>query len=68
VASIQEEHAQALREYIQVNFPRDKVMFARVIQKLADIRDLHDVHSRMLQNTNLKDLEPLMMEMFDVSA
>ncbi len=68
VERIQEEYAQVLKEYLNINFPRDKVMFARVLQKLADIRELHDVHSKMLKNSNLTELEPLMMEIFDLSS
>ena len=56
VESVQEEYAQVLKEYVQLNFPRDRVMFARVLQKLADIRELHGVHSKMLQNSNLTEL------------
>ncbi len=68
VESVQEEYAQVLKEYVQLNFPRDRVMFARVLQKLADIRERHGVHSKMLQNSNLTELEPLMMEIFDVNS
>ena len=68
IHSIQEDYAAVLQEFIQVNHPRDRVMFARVIQKLADIRDLQEVHTSMLQNAQLSDLEPLIVEIFDLSS
>ena len=68
VSAAQEEYASVLREYISKTYPKDPVMFARVLQKLTDIRNLHDIHAIMLQRANLNNIEPLILEIFDLGV
>ena len=68
VSKAQEVYADILREYISVRYPKDEPMFARILQKLADIRDLNETHTRMLMHMKVEELEPLIVEIFDVSS
>ncbi len=68
VTEAQEHYAQLLSAYIKIKFPGNDLMFPRVLQKLADIRDLNETHNKMLMHMNVEQLEPLILEIFDVSA
>lgn len=68
VSAAQEVYADVLREYINVRYPGDEPMFARILQKLADIRDLNETHTRMLMHMKVDELEPLIVEIFDMSS
>lgn len=68
VAKAQEQYAICLKEYINHRYPDDNHMFAKVLQKLADIRDLNEAHTRMLLHMRVDQLEPLIMEIFDLSS
>ena len=63
----QEMYADLLMEYINVRYPKER-MFAKVLQKLADIRDLNETHTRMLMHMKVEELEPLVVEIFDMSS
>jgi len=67
VARIQEEYAAVLREYLALRYPSDPLMLPRLLQRLCDIRDLNEKHTTMLLNMKLDDLEPLIIEIFDLS-
>ena len=64
----QEEYAMVLKDYCQVRYPDDTLMFPRVLQKLADIRDINETHTRMLIHMRVEELEPLIVEIFDISS
>ena len=68
VSKTQEVYADILKEYIRVRYPGDEPMFARILQKLADIRDLNETHTRMLMHMKVEELEPLIVEIFDMSS
>jgi hypothetical protein len=68
IAEIQEEYARLLKHYMKVRYPDDELMFARVLQKLADVRDLNETHTRMLMHMRVEELEPLIVEIFDISS
>ena len=66
ITAAQEEFACVLKEYVSVRYPQDEQMFARVMQKLADIREMNETHTRMLMHMKVDELEPLIVEIFDV--
>lgn len=68
VSEAQEVYADILREYTKLRYPTDDRMFARILQKLTDIRNLNETHTRMLMHMKVDELEPLIVEIFDVSA
>lgn len=66
VSRIQEEYANVLREYVCARYRSDPLMIARILQRLTDIRDLNEKHTSMLMNMKVDDLEPLIIEIFDL--
>lgn len=67
VSQIQEEYAGVLRDYVTLRYPSEPLMLARLLQRLCDIRDLNERHITMLLNMKLDNLEPLIIEIFDLS-
>ena len=67
VVEAQEEYASILKEYCERRYPKEKLMFARILQKLADIRDISETHSKMLLHYKSDDLVPLIVEIFNLS-
>lgn len=63
---VQEKYAIALQNYIRFRFPDEKSLFARAIMKLTEIRDINETHSQMMLKMKLEDIEPLMVEIFDL--
>ena len=68
VSAAQEEYVTLLREYITLHYPKEELMFAKVLQKLADIRELDELHCKMLLHMSVEQLEPLIIEIFDLSS
>ncbi|KAK6173682.1 hypothetical protein SNE40_017090 [Patella caerulea] len=68
VNEIQEEYAQILQSYTLFRFPEDKTLFARVVMKLTDLRNINEVHTKMLLKMKLDDIEPLLLEIFDLPS
>lgn len=69
VSEAQEGYARLLQEYVNVRFPTaDSSLFGKILQKLADIRDLDETHAKMLLHMNVDQLEPLIVEIFDLSS
>jgi hypothetical protein len=66
VSRIQEEYANVMREYVNARYRSDPLMIARILQRLTDIRDLNEKHTSMLMNMKVDDLEPLIIEIFDL--
>lgn len=67
VAHIQELYAAVLREYVALRYQSQPLMLPSLLQRLCDIRDLNEKHTSMLLNMKLDDLEPLIIEIFDIS-
>ena len=68
VSRVQENYAEVLKDYLRVRYKEDTNMFARIITKLADIRDLNESHSRMLHSVHVDDVEPLVVEIFHLNS
>ena len=68
IEKFQEVYANVLQKYIIVKFPESKNMFARCIMKLTDLRNINEVHTKMLLKMQLDDIEPLLVEIFDLSS
>ncbi|KAL8592930.1 hypothetical protein ACOMHN_050757 [Nucella lapillus] len=66
VQAIQEEYASVLQFYTKTRFSEDKSLFARLVMKLADLRDINEVHSKMLLAMKVSELELLLLEIFDL--
>lgn len=67
ITTSQEEYAFVLNEYVTSRYPQDETMFARVLQKLTDIREMNETHAQMLMHMKVDELEPLIVEIFDMA-
>ena len=69
ISDVQEGYARLLHEYITVRFPNaDAKLYAKILQKLTDIRDLDETHAKMLLHMDVERLEPLIVEIFDLGS
>lgn len=68
IAKAQEEYASILQEYVLMNYAHEPLMFPRLLQRLTDIRDMNEKHTAMLLNMQIDQLEPLIIEIFDIGA
>jgi len=66
VEMYQEKYAISLQRYIEARFPEEVNMFARCIMKLTDLRNVNEVHTKMLLKMQVEDIEPLLVEIFDL--
>lgn len=66
VENYQELYANAMKKYIEIRFPEEKNMFARCIMKLTDLRNVNEIHTKMLLKMHVEDIEPLLIEIFDL--
>ncbi|XP_064595506.1 nuclear hormone receptor HR96-like isoform X2 [Liolophura sinensis] len=64
VQKTQEMYADLLESYIKVRFPEDHTLFPHLVLKLTDIRNINEIHSKMLAKMNLVEVEPLLTEVF----
>nr|KAG5708734.1 hypothetical protein BaRGS_034951 [Batillaria attramentaria] len=68
VQKVQEDYATALQAYAGLRFPEDRTLFARLVMKLTDLRNINEVHSKMLLKLKIDDMEPLLLEVFDLPS
>ena len=66
VQQMQETYACILEEYLIRRFNNEPTLFARVISKLTDLRNINEVHSKMLLTMKMDELVPLLLEIFDL--
>lgn len=66
VETYQEMYANTLKKYIEIRFPEERNLFARCIMKLTDLRNVNEVHTKMLLKMHVEDIEPLLVEIFDL--
>ncbi|KAK3107289.1 hypothetical protein FSP39_011173 [Pinctada imbricata] len=66
IREIQECYAGILQKYVSLRFKEEKNMLARIIMKLTDLRNINEVHTKMLLKMKLDNIEPLLLEIFDL--
>ncbi|XP_059155139.1 nuclear hormone receptor HR96-like [Physella acuta] len=66
VQEIQETYARILEEYVGHRFNQEATLFARIVMKLTDLRNINEVHSKMLLCMKVDEFEPLLLEIFDL--
>lgn len=66
IQQIQECYAGILQKYVERRFPEDKIMFAKIVMKLTDLRNINEVHTKMLLKMKVDSIEPLLIEIFDL--
>ena len=68
VSAAQERYASVLQRYVALVYPDQPLMLPRLVQRLADSRDMNEKHTAMLMNLQVDKLEPLITEIFDLGA
>ncbi|CAC5381764.1 NR1IN [Mytilus coruscus] len=68
IQEIQECYAKILQRYVKERFPEDSTLFAKIIMKLTDLRNINEVHTKMLLKMKLDSIEPLLIEIFDLPS
>lgn len=66
IENVQHVYATTLQKYVKARYPNYNVLFARILMKLTDLRNVNDVHTKMLLKMRLDDIEPLLIEIFDL--
>ena len=66
IQAIQEHYAYLLHRYVDHRFEREPNLFARIVMKLADVRDINEIHSDMLLHMKVDELDPLLVEIFEL--
>ncbi|XP_029994915.1 vitamin D3 receptor A [Sphaeramia orbicularis] len=69
VEQLQDRLSEALQAYIRVNHPGGRLLYAKMIQKLADLRSLNEEHSKQYRSLSFQpehsmQLTPLVLEVF----
>lgn len=73
VESLQDRLSDVLQAYIRVNHPGGRLLYAKMIQKLADLRSLNEEHSKQYRSLSFQpehsmQLTPLVLEVFGSEA
>nr|XP_033484007.1 vitamin D3 receptor A [Epinephelus lanceolatus]XP_033484008.1 vitamin D3 receptor A [Epinephelus lanceolatus]XP_033484009.1 vitamin D3 receptor A [Epinephelus lanceolatus]XP_033484010.1 vitamin D3 receptor A [Epinephelus lanceolatus] len=69
IEQLQDHLSDALQAYIRVNHPGGRLLYAKMIQKLADLRSLNEEHSKQYRSLSFQpehslQLTPLVLEVF----
>uniref|UniRef100_A0A8C7GM54 Vitamin D receptor n=1 Tax=Oncorhynchus kisutch TaxID=8019 RepID=A0A8C7GM54_ONCKI len=69
IEDLQYSLSEVLQAYIRVNHPGGRLLYARMIQKLADLRSLNEEHSKQYRSLSFQpehsmQLTPLVLEVF----
>lgn len=67
VEQLQESIVQVLRRHLLANHPNDSFLFPRLLQKLADLRELVTEHAQLVEEikkTEDTSLHPLLQEIY----
>lgn len=67
VEQLQETIVQVLRLHLLTNHPNDSFLFPRLLQKLADLRELVTEHAQLVEEikkTEETSLHPLLQEIY----
>ncbi|KAF3860052.1 hypothetical protein F7725_000307 [Dissostichus mawsoni] len=54
IEQLQDHLSEALQAYIQVNHPGGRLLYAKMIQKLADLRSLNEEHSKQYRSLSFQ--------------
>ncbi|XP_062870962.1 vitamin D3 receptor A isoform X1 [Trichomycterus rosablanca] len=69
IEALQERFCETLQAYIRVHHPGGRLLYAKMIQKLADLRSLNEEHSKQYRSLSFQpehstQLTPLVLEVF----
>uniref|UniRef100_A0A3Q3RCN3 Vitamin D receptor n=1 Tax=Monopterus albus TaxID=43700 RepID=A0A3Q3RCN3_MONAL len=69
IEALQDQLSETLQAYIQLHHPGGQLLYAKMIQKLADLRSLNEEHSKQYRSLSFQpehsmQLTPLVLEVF----
>lgn len=69
VEALQDRLSETLQAYIRLHHPGGRLLYAKMIQKLADLRSLNEEHSKQYRSLSFQpehsmQLTPLVLEVF----
>ena len=69
VENLQDRLSETLQAYIRLHHPDGRLLYAKMIQKLADLRSLNEEHSKQYRSLSFQpehsmQLTPLVLEVF----
>eukprot|EP00064_Thunnus_orientalis_P005619 superscaffoldBa00000560_g5633 len=69
IEALQDRLSETLQAYIQLHHPGGRLLYAKMIQKLADLRSLNEEHSKQYRSLSFQpehsmQLTPLVLEVF----
>ncbi|KAJ3602455.1 hypothetical protein NHX12_030210 [Muraenolepis orangiensis] len=69
IEALQDNISETLQAYIRLNHPGGRLLYAKMIQKLADLRSLNEEHSKQYHSLSFQpehsmQLTPLVLEVF----
>uniref|UniRef100_A0A8C5AAU5 Vitamin D3 receptor A n=1 Tax=Gadus morhua TaxID=8049 RepID=A0A8C5AAU5_GADMO len=69
IENLQDRLSEVLQAYIRINHPGGRLLYAKMIQKLADLRSLNEEHSKQYRSLSFQpehsmQLTPLVLEVF----
>nr|XP_023997632.1 vitamin D3 receptor B-like [Salvelinus alpinus] len=69
IETLQDRLSETLQAYIQLHHPGGRLVYAKMIQKLADLRSLNEEHSKQYRSLSFQpehsmQLTPLVLEVF----
>ena len=68
ISNIQDKYLVLLKHYLEAefSFTKGQEYFATLMQKIADMKQLNDCHTKILLQVNPCDIEPLMLEILNL--
>ena len=68
VCFLQNSYYYLLRRYLESKFQgcEARSVFLKLIQKMAELHKLNEEHVRVYLDVNPRDVEPLLIEIFDL--
>ena len=69
IEALQDNISETLQAYIRLSHPGGRLLYAKMIQKLADLRSLNEEHSKQYRSLSFQpehsmQLTPLVLEVF----
>ncbi|MEQ2199335.1 hypothetical protein XENOCAPTIV_013204 [Xenoophorus captivus] len=69
IEALQDKLSETLQAYIRLHHPGGQLLYAKMIQKLADLRSLNEEHSKQYRSLSFQpehsmQLTPLVLEVF----
>lgn len=66
ISKIQQKYARTLQRYLNTNYPDETTLFPKAMGKVTSIRDIGLAQAQIMLNMNASEIEPLLVEIFNL--